>query len=73
VLLHRDYVVAGSKTVNGLRFLPIVEICSGMTTRSCVGTIRPLGFAVLTDKAGYWLVDPLLLEDLAQAVRSRMP
>ncbi|MGI6081340.1 MAG: hypothetical protein ACOYEP_00515 [Limnochordia bacterium] len=72
MFVHRDYVVAGSKEVNGLHFLPIVEICSGMTSRSCVGTVRPVGFAVLSDKAGYWLVDPLLLQDLAQAVQSRM-
>jgi hypothetical protein len=70
VLLHREYVVVASSRVCGLRLLPVLEIWCGLTNRLCVGTVRPVGFVVLTDDAGYWLVDPHLLDDLVQAVLS---
>lgn len=70
MLLHREYVVVTGAKVRGWRLLPVLEIWSGVTTCLCVGLVRPVGFAVLTDEAGYWLVDPLLLDDLVQGVLS---
>jgi hypothetical protein len=74
VLHRREFYVASSKDLGDLSIAPVVEFWASVTLQSstlrCVVQARPLGFAVLTEQRGYWLVGPASFEELARAVDS---
>ena len=74
MLFGREYFVTGGKDVAGLHLVPVLETRVVATTDGVTyfitGVVQPVGFAVLTEHQGYWLVDPPLLLDLARAICS---
>jgi hypothetical protein len=71
-MVCHEYMVAGLMRIGEVDVLPVVEIRVDVgaicAIHSCVAQARPIGFAILLHKRGYWMAYPQDLTLLADAV-----